>query len=82
MPLSALGYESISRILKESTWNNSEPEAVLVYSSGGTVICVTIGNDLSLRDFEGRFTLLLYRAEDDFATKMIVGARLSTRRSG
>jgi fumarylacetoacetate (FAA) hydrolase family protein len=67
-PMSAVGVGSEVGIHPESTWNNPEPEVVLVVNSAGTIVGVTLGNDVNLRDFEGRSALLLGRAKDNNAS--------------
>ena len=67
-PLSAVGTGSLIGIRPESTWNNPEPEVVLAVSSGGMVKGATLGNDVNLRDFEGRSALLLPEAKDNNAS--------------
>jgi fumarylacetoacetate (FAA) hydrolase family protein len=67
-PLSAVGVGAEIGIHPESTWNNPEPEVVLVVDSTGAIVGVTLGNDVNLRDFEGRSALLLGRAKDNNAS--------------
>jgi fumarylacetoacetate (FAA) hydrolase family protein len=70
-PLSAVGYGATIGIHPKSTWNNPEPEIVLVVSSTGKVKGATLGNDVNLRDFEGRSALLLSKAKDNNASTAI-----------
>ncbi|WP_447890825.1 fumarylacetoacetate hydrolase family protein [Pseudomonas hormoni] len=67
-PLSAVGYGSDIGIHPKSSWNNPEPEVVLAVSSRGKVQGATLGNDVNLRDFEGRSALLLSKAKDNNAS--------------
>lgn len=67
-PMSAVGFGAEVGIHPESTWNNPEPEVVLVVDSKGTIVGATLGNDVNLRDFEGRSALLLGRAKDNNAS--------------
>ena len=64
-PLSAVGAGANIGILRRSEWNNPEPEVVLAISGQGNVVGATLGNDVNLRDMEGRSALLLGRAKDN-----------------
>jgi fumarylacetoacetate (FAA) hydrolase family protein len=66
--LSAVGPGSEIGIHPQSTWNNPEPEVVLAVDSRGRIKAATLGNDVNLRDFEGRSALLLSRAKDNNAS--------------
>jgi fumarylacetoacetate (FAA) hydrolase family protein len=66
--LSTVGLGAEVGILARSTWNNPEPEAVLVASSSGRAVGATLGNDVNLRDLEGRSALLLAQAKDNNAS--------------
>ncbi|MFD0313088.1 fumarylacetoacetate hydrolase family protein [Streptomyces flavalbus] len=66
--LSAVGTGADVGVLADSVWNNPEPEAVLVVDSRGRVRGATLGNDVNLRDVEGRSALLLGRAKDNNAS--------------
>jgi fumarylacetoacetate (FAA) hydrolase family protein len=63
-PSSAVTHGMQIGVLPDSTWNNPEPEVVLAVSSDGKIIGATIGNDVNLRDYEGRSALLLGEAKD------------------
>ncbi|GBD43301.1 hypothetical protein HRbin40_00772 [bacterium HR40] len=64
-PMAAVGHGAEIGIHPESAWNNPEPEVVLVVDSRGRMRGATLGNDVNLRDFEGRSALLLGRAKDN-----------------
>jgi fumarylacetoacetate (FAA) hydrolase family protein len=66
--LSAVGTGADIGVLRASGWNNPEPEVVLVVNPHGEVVGATLGNDVNLRDFEGRSALLLGRAKDNNAS--------------
>ena len=67
-PLSAVGTGAEIGIHPKSEWNNPEPEIVLVVNSRGETVGATLGNDVNLRDFEGRSALLLGKAKDNNAS--------------
>ena len=67
-PLAAVGAGAQIGIHPKSEWNNPEPEVVLAVSCRGTVVGATLGNDVNLRDFEGRSALLLGKAKDNNAS--------------
>ncbi len=70
-PMSAVGAGAEIGIHPKSHWNNPEPEIVLIVSSAGRIVGATLGNDVNLRDFEGRSALLLSKAKDNNASTAI-----------
>ncbi|MDH5855990.1 fumarylacetoacetate hydrolase [Lampropedia aestuarii] len=67
-PMSAVGCGEQIGIHPNSQWNNPEPEVVLAVNSRGRIIGMTLGNDVNLRDIEGRSALLLGKAKDNNAS--------------
>jgi fumarylacetoacetate (FAA) hydrolase family protein len=70
-PMAAVGHGAEIGIHPKSTWNNPEPEIVVVVSAAGKIVGATLGNDVNLRDFEGRSALLLGKAKDNNASTAI-----------
>lgn len=66
--LSAVGHGAEVGIAEGSEWNNPEPEVVLALRADGTILGATLGNDVNLRDIEGRSALLLPKAKDNNAS--------------
>ena len=64
-PMSAVGHGADVGLHPASHWNNPEPEIVLAVNSRGLVVGGTLGNDVNLRDIEGRSALLLGKAKDN-----------------
>jgi fumarylacetoacetate (FAA) hydrolase family protein len=66
--MSSVGCGAMVGVHPKSQWNNPEPEVVLAVTSEGRIIGATLGNDVNLRDFEGRSALLLSKAKDNNAS--------------
>ncbi len=66
--LSTVGADAEIGVRSDSTWNNPEPEVALLVDSRGNAVGATLGNDVNLRDFEGRSALLLGKAKDNNAS--------------
>jgi len=67
-PMSAVGCGAAIGLHPKSQWNNPEPEIVLACASSGRIVGAALGNDVNLRDFEGRSALLLTKAKDNNAS--------------
>ncbi len=67
-PMSSVGYGADVGLHPISSWNNPEPEVALLVTSKGDIIGATLGNDVNLRDVEGRSALLLGKAKDNNAS--------------
>lgn len=70
-PMAAVGWGATVGLHPISTWNNPEPEVVLAVASTGRIVGVSLGNDVNLRDVEGRSALLLGKAKDNNASAAI-----------
>lgn len=66
--LSSVGYGADIGVRSDSSWNNPEPEIAVVVNSAGEIVGAMLGNDVNLRDFEGRSALLLGKAKDNNAS--------------
>ncbi len=67
-PMSAVGTGAEIGLHPKSTWSNPEPEIVLILNASGAIVGASLGNDVNLRDFEGRSALLLSKAKDNNAS--------------
>lgn len=67
-PMSTVGFGAAVGLHPDSQWNNPEPEVVLAVNGRAEVVGATLGNDVNLRDIEGRSALLLGKAKDNNAS--------------
>lgn len=67
-PMASVGHGADIGLHPVSSWNNPEPEVAVVVTSQGRIIGATLGNDVNLRDVEGRSALLLGKAKDNNAS--------------
>jgi fumarylacetoacetate (FAA) hydrolase family protein len=70
-PMAAVGVGAKIGIRRDSSWNNPEPELVVAVNARGEIKGATLGNDVNLRDFEGRSALLLGKSKDNNASTAI-----------
>jgi fumarylacetoacetate (FAA) hydrolase family protein len=63
--LSSVGWGEWIGVRADSAWNNPEPEIVLACDRNGRIVGASLGNDVNLRDIEGRSALLLGKAKDN-----------------
>jgi fumarylacetoacetate (FAA) hydrolase family protein len=67
-PMASVGYGADVGLHPVSTWNNPEPEIAVIAASTGRIVGAALGNDVNLRDVEGRSALLLGKAKDNNAS--------------
>jgi fumarylacetoacetate (FAA) hydrolase family protein len=67
-PMASVGAGAEIGIHRKSSWNNPEPEIVMIVAADGRIVGASLGNDVNLRDVEGRSALLLGKAKDNNAS--------------
>jgi fumarylacetoacetate (FAA) hydrolase family protein len=70
-PMASVGFGADVGLHPISTWNNPEPEIAVISSSRGRIVGAALGNDVNLRDVEGRSALLLGKAKDNNASAAV-----------
>jgi fumarylacetoacetate (FAA) hydrolase family protein len=70
-PMASVGTGADIGLHPRSVWNNPEPEIVLAINAAGDIVGASLGNDVNLRDFEGRSALLLGKAKDNNGSSAI-----------
>ena len=69
--LASVGWGAAVGVRADSAWNNPEPEVVIICDPTGRPVGASLGNDVNLRDIEGRSALLLGKAKDNNASAAI-----------
>lgn len=69
--LASVGWGAAVGVRADSAWNNPEPEVVVICDPNGRAVGAALGNDVNLRDIEGRSALLLGKAKDNNASAAI-----------
>ncbi|MFN3878106.1 MAG: fumarylacetoacetate hydrolase family protein [Brevundimonas sp.] len=69
--LASVGWGAEVGVRSDSAWNNPEPEVVVICDPAGRPVGASLGNDVNLRDIEGRSALLLGKAKDNNASAAV-----------
>jgi fumarylacetoacetate (FAA) hydrolase family protein len=70
-PMASVGWGADVGLRPEAQWTNPEPEVTVVVNGKGAIVGATLGNDVNLRDIEGRSALLLGQAKDNNASSAV-----------